>query len=282
MLYSSSQKIEDITVFCLAKKGPQSTQELFELVKIEKKVTLQGFYKVLRKLLEDEIIVKYKNTLSLNTVWVNSLIGLFHGYLLDRPADSSNPLYAQNILNLQEGDKIVCTFKTTHHLDVFWTHLITHLLAKTRHPELLLYNCHSWFFFVREEAEKNMFGWLASHKIRTYMAMGGDTISDNIVRDYVTGPYTQVAGGARLGIADNVHPTIIDSFIIRTVYTPNFSAEVKKVFKNSTSAAMTRKGLQEALRKFPRCKIIVVRSEKEAATYRKKFKKYFHLPAQNA
>lgn len=72
MLLSTNPDIKE-TIIALLAKGAVDSTELQKMVEEKKKVTKQGFYKALRELLAEEVVVKNKQLVVLSNLWVNKL-----------------------------------------------------------------------------------------------------------------------------------------------------------------------------------------------------------------
>lgn len=72
MLLTTNPGIKE-TIIALLAKGVIDSTKLQKQVEENKKVTKQGFYKALRELIAEEVVVKNKQLVALSNLWVNKL-----------------------------------------------------------------------------------------------------------------------------------------------------------------------------------------------------------------
>ena len=167
----------------LSIKNRLTSKEIFDFFvkKYTKKMTLQGFYKVIRKMLNDRILLKEGMLLSLDSFWVNKVMEFskrIEKTYLQTEASSANIL-------LEEGESRVLEFENIISMDNLWVHglnLARYFYAKNDCPDKNAYsrNYFSVFHIARTESESVNLQYFESSKMEWYMASGSDTFLNHL------------------------------------------------------------------------------------------------------
>ena len=131
MFLTSKQDIKESIISLLA-KGAVDSIDLQNQVSAQKNVTKQGFYKALRELIEEEVVVKNKQLVALNNSWVNKMENFVSTIDTEYQREDS-------FLNLEEGESLVYHFKSLASLDVLWMHYFYIIAKKESDKDILLY-----------------------------------------------------------------------------------------------------------------------------------------------
>lgn len=226
--YEKKPSPEGIILDILSRKPGLTSKEVYEffLAKYEPGMTLQGFYKILRQLLQDRVVVKSNGTLSLYSAWVQNLVAF-----ADRAAQTylSNELTKATIV-LEEGEKKTFSFEKVTDMDTFWDHaLLTIASYYDDHecPDKHAYskNFYSWIQLLRTDGSMQLANLYAQMGIHWYMASGSHTFLNRIVTqqhaasNFHFALYDKLAGYGEG--EDNFHVTILGDFVFETKV-PNY------------------------------------------------------------
>lgn len=186
MIFDSRLEVntpESIILDILSIKNRLTSKEIFDFFvkKYTKKMTLQGFYKVIRKMLNDRILLKEGMLLSLDSFWVNKVMEFskrIEKTYLQTEASSANIL-------LEEGESRVLEFENIISMDNLWVHglnLARYFYAKNDCPDKNAYsrNYFSVFHIARTESESVNLQYFESSKMEWYMASGSDTFLNHL------------------------------------------------------------------------------------------------------
>ncbi|MFH1192560.1 MAG: hypothetical protein V1655_03740 [bacterium] len=187
MLYDSrieNNTSESIVIDLLSKKPRLTTGELYDfyIAKAKKKITIQGFYKLIRQMLDRRILVKEATHLSLDSFWINDLLNLAEtvkqNYL-------ENKIGAANII-LEEGESKIFDFENIMAMDNFWCHSLNTVInfyLKNEHKDKNGYsrNFYSLFQIARTISENILAGAYQSVDAQWYMASGSQTFLNKLV-----------------------------------------------------------------------------------------------------
>jgi hypothetical protein len=174
---------ESLILDILATKPKLTSKEIFDFFakRYQKKMTIQGFYKVLRKMLTDRILLKEGQHISLDSFWINKVIefskNIQETYLEEKAS-------AANIL-LKEGESKDFEFENVISMDNLWSHslnLVRIYYESQQHPDKNVYsrNYFAIFHISRTESESANIQYFESSKMEWYMASGSDTFLNRL------------------------------------------------------------------------------------------------------
>ncbi len=187
MLYDSrieNNTSESIVIDILSKKPRLTTSELYDfyVVKKTKKITIQGFYKLIRQMLNRRILVKEGAHLSIDSFWINNLLNLTEtvkqNYLKNKNS-------AANII-LEKGESKTFDFENIMAMDNFWCHglnTIINFYNGEKHKDKNGYsrNFYSLFQIARTTSENILAGAYQSVDAHWYMASGSQSFLNKLV-----------------------------------------------------------------------------------------------------
>ncbi len=175
---------ESVILHILSTKVRLTSKELFEFFtkQYSKSMTLQGFYKVVKKMLDDRILVKEGLLVSLDSFWVNRVIEFskrIENLYLQTNSNSPNIL-------LEEGENKVFEFENIMAMDNLWCHglnIVRNYYTNNKHKDINAYsrNYYSVFQIARTESENVTTKSFEDSKMNWYMASGSNTFLNKIV-----------------------------------------------------------------------------------------------------
>lgn len=139
-----------------------SREKEFILTELQKsKVSIQGIYKALRSLKEQEIVTIHGRSISLSLWWIDKELGR-----LNRMARMyQSAARTSSFLDLRPGEYVKLRFRTLRELELYWTQAF--LLIEEELPiSLPTYSVapHDWFYYARPETDAL---WLRRQKSRS-------------------------------------------------------------------------------------------------------------------
>lgn len=268
MLLSTKPDIKE-TIISLLAKGSIDSTELQKEVSIQKKVTKQGFYKALRELVAEEVVVKNKQLVALNNFWVNKMQAFTAS--IDKQYQSED-----SFLNLEEGESLIYHFKTLSSLDVLWMHYFYIIAKKEPTEPIVFYNAHEFWSLFRFAEENAMYEWIHKTERKMYGVIGGATPLDRSTTEYVNQYELQFAYEPNVGMAKNYFTSVIGDYILDTILDMNTANAIDKLYqKHTVWNEEVAKELGEILSRLKRSKVVIYRNKKKAEQLRKKLMKYF-------
>jgi len=177
MLAGQNERVDDRIVEALAERPAQTAAELLKKVQpsIENKLTVQGWYKALRRLIAQEVLIKTGKTYSLNTRWIRSVMRWSER--AERSHLTHPPLPT---IRLPRGrERVTYHFKNLLEMDVFWGHLLVYIAAHAKKPRVLYaYNPHFWFYLAHEQAEQEYNKGMNDFGVQTMLLIGSKSFLD--------------------------------------------------------------------------------------------------------
>jgi hypothetical protein len=249
MIYDSRIKNnppESLILDILGNKPKLTTKEIFEYFskRYPKKMTIQGFYKVIRKMLFDRILLKEGTHISLDSFWINKVIefskNIEKTYLQEKTISG-------NIL-LEEGESKDFEFENIMAMDNLWSHslnLVRNFYETKGHSDKNVYsrNYFAVFQIARTESESANTQYFESSKMQWYMASGSNTFLNRLPSRLVEGEnYHQFIFDFELYNKDRESPieknywtTVIGDFVFE-VRLPNYIFElIENIFEDIQS-----------------------------------------------
>ncbi len=268
MLLSKNPDIKE-TIISLLAKGAVDSTELQKQVSEHKKVTKQGFYKALRELVVDEVVIKNKQLVALSNVWVNK-VQVFTASI-DKEYQSED-----SFLNLQEGESLVYHFKSLASLDVLWMHYFYIIAKKESDKPFIFYNSHEFWSLFRFAEENAMYEWVANTGRKTFGVIGGNTDMDRATTAYVKKYGIEFAYEEKMSLPKNYYTSVIGDYILDTILDMNTANAIDLLYKNNTVwNESVAQQLQAILKNLKRSKVVIYRNKKKAEMLRRKLMKYF-------
>ena len=268
MLLSTKPDIKE-TIISLLAKGSVDSIDLQKQVSEQKNVTKQGFYKALRELVTEEVVIKNKQLVALSNVWVNKIQAFTSS--IDKQYQSED-----SFLNLEEGESLIYHFKSLASLDVLWMHYFYIIAKKEPTEPFLFYNSHEFWSLFRFEEENAMYEWVSNTGRNSYGVIGGNTALDRNTTAYVKKYGIEFAYEDKMSMPKNYFTSIIGDYILDTILDMNTANEIDRLYKNNLEwNEGVAKQLAAILKNLKRSKVVIYRNKKKAEMLRKKLMKYF-------
>lgn len=268
MLLSTKPDIKE-TIISLLAKGSIDSIELQKEIMFKRKITKQGFYKALRELVQDEVVVKNKQLVALSNLWVNKLQSFITQ--VDEQYKQSSEFIA-----LQEGENITYHFKTLESLDLFWMHQFFLIAKQFPKEPTLFYNSHEFWSLFRNKEQILLYSWIRGQKRKTYFVIGGTSTLDKETTSHISSYGLDIYYEENTGLKKNYYFTVIGEYIIATILDMNTTNAINALYKKySKWTEETQNELTYILSRLKRSKVIIERNKKKSEQLRKKLMKYF-------
>ena len=176
MLASEKQTVDDKIVQILSDKPAQTAAEIFQRVEkqLKKKPTVRGWYKALRRLVAQEVLVKDKKTYSLNARWLLSVVRWMER--AEKSHLGHSPVQAVQLPD--EGKRITFHFKNLIEMDAFWGHLLMRIASQTKKPIYYCYAPHFWYYLAHGQAESEFHKGMKQFRVQMRYLIGSDSFLD--------------------------------------------------------------------------------------------------------
>lgn len=263
MIYSKQKYLEDFIIERLA-IGESRVEVLYiEYSQLYKSVTKQAIYKALRKLCADEIVIKHKDTFSINNIWKKRVVNLL---------ENSN-----RFPSLKEGESISYSFKSFKQLDEYWKHIQQGSSEKAKTTYFFCPHQYWWFVPGRRESEINFYKLFEQNKEYAVLLLGGRSKTDMEMKKLLSSDFIQVHPEESHGLKMTDSLTIKNDLIIRTRLSLAASAIINNIFNLNLQYQETEKLLEKFFKKSIAVRILIERNQKKAEKLRKQIGKYFFI-----
>lgn len=263
MIFSPQTSVEEFIIESLASKNLTAKQLLFLHNKNHRRVTLQAAYKVLHKLVIEEILLKHKNEYALSNIWRQRVVSL-----LDQK---------QAVPILGESESIVYSFKSLAQLDEYWKHIQE---GAKEESEVTYFFCpHQYWWFVpgRRESEMNFYKTFIENKTTAVLLIGGLTNTDKETKKVISNEFVQVHLDTNDGLRMTDSITIKNNLIITTRLPMSISNTINTIFDKNLSSDDTEVLLHDVFKKKIPVRIIIEKNTKKADKLKKQIGKYFYI-----
>ncbi len=258
--------------------GEQEGPALFErILKTCPQASKETFYRILRTLLSQEVVNKHGKIYELNRHWLHRLYR-FSKKHIEVKTDTGT----KGILSMNEGDKITYTFKNPNLMGIYWAHTYDMIFEKhdAKIP-ILIFHPHQWLIYTRTESETFFLNRFAEDKKLVFFTIGGTTHLDKKFRLDWSHDFRQITTGVTYGLDSTTYINVLGDFIFKVQTSKKFGADIDVFFKkNKVMTSEALMGLQALCNRKDKVKMTLIKSKKESAKWRSKFKKYFFITKQ--
>lgn len=241
------------------------------LAAVQKKESLskETFYRILRKLLAEEVVTKYRGTYQLNRHWMHRIYRFAKKHIETEAPES--------ILSFKDGDSVTYRFKTPNQMGIYWAH--TYDIIFDQHDPsvpILIFHPHEWLIHTRTASEKLFLNRFTDDKKTAIFSIGGTSKIDKQFKKEWSGPFVQVSNGINHGLKNTEYLNVLGDFIFKVTLTKRFGDRLDAFFTNNPSITEHNiRELQRLCNGDEKVRMVLTRSKKEAAKWHAKFDRHF-------
>ena len=280
-LQNPNPSLQSTILDILSIRPKQTVKELYGmfLQKNKRKISIQAFYTVIKKMVVQRILVKEEHALTIDASWIDALLRfseiLKKNYLLNEASVS-------NIV-LRPGEARKFTFETVMAMDNFWTHaLIITLYNYRQNPDIddgnvYGYNHHSWFQIARTGQEQGLVKAYGQIGMKYYVLSGSRSFLDNAVADIVESKnfnYKTIEPSEIFKI--NYYLTVVGDIIFETQLPKYIYELMEEIYKKVTNISeFERQEIIKLIQLPAKTVLTISHDKKKAKQLREAIKKYF-------
>lgn len=276
MLQSATSLIEQHTVRALT-QGPQTARAIFvSLKKKQVDCSLQGLYRILRKLIAAGVITKQKKQYSIALSWFLDLQAMVKSmestYLKSSNTEQLIPTKARALR---------WRFTDLQQLNTFWSHLLLNVCKETGSQHSLHYYPHAWHAVLFEPHSIQFSNALSQLVPRSYVVHGYRTYLNQLVSRIMADPYPQkhiyvASAQERIHQEEHTYVDVIEDYVISVKLDDETVALLQKLFVKTTAGQdIDALLLAEVLNHKPDARVLIQHSTKKARAIRRKFTELF-------
>ena len=269
------KKTEEYIVETLHKGGQSGPALLVVVLKNDHSISKETFYRILRKLLNEEVLNKNKSVYQLNRHWLQRVYRFSKKHI-----ETNQGTDADNILSFEEGDKISYKFKNPNLMGIYWAHTYDMIFEMhDSHIPILIFHPHEWLIHTRVESESFFLSRIAEDKKMVLFAIGGNTQLDKTFKKGWENKFLQIATGIDYGLKRTEYVNVLGDFIFKVSTSKKFGDDLETFFKTHTEMDdKNRAELEKLCNRKDATRMVFTRSKKEAEKWRAKFKKHYYMP----
>ncbi len=267
MILGRKKALHDHIIECLLIK-PLTVLELQQVLFLNKmRPTIQGIYKTLRDLVQNDIVVKQKQHYSISNVWREKAANLFA---------------AKSRFRLSEGEDVTYRFRRLEHLDAFWKHTLADIGLETNHYPIFHFTPHQFWSLVpgRKGSEHEYYADLERSKILAYTIVGGNDPCDKIVRNSLRTNFHQIFLDPLINFNRRDHISSIGNYVLTTRISPRLAKQIDDVYRSTLDEESLSIKLGLLFQKPGIITLIVENNHQKAFSIRKKLSTNFHIPLE--
>ena len=236
-------------------------------------VSLQNLYRLVGRLIDQQVLVRSGGKLFLNAVWLSHIMQFAQRaeqHYLTAPGDAVE-------LPAKEGGQSEYAGDSLRGLDSIWNDILLRFVDAVEERSWYAFNSHPWYNLGMFETELRLYQGLHARGIRTYMLFGGGTFldryGDSLIR--TEGLVTAVAGEAPFAREDYA-VWAAGEYLLEVVMSPLIARHFSFFFNRIESLEQYHPRLfADVFRMRERCSVKVSRSRKRADEVRRAIRPYF-------
>lgn len=276
MLYSKKLNLSDRIVEFLAFQPGSTLQEMRRTVEVSTGVlSFQAWYKSLKKLASEGIVVKSARRYSLNSAWVNHLDKLVYfakdNYLVGKNRRGFK-------LPTPALPKQVIRFPDLLTMDTFWGHVATILVAQNPKEVFYFYNPHTWFFVAHRFEAESYFASLDFLKAKSYTVVGSRSSIDLWSEKFHNMKFAEYYCSPKPIFENNLYLTVIGPYVVEVRIKKQTALRLDKLFSETVFDPNKEEppaGLEDHFLGKSPSKMILSLDEDKAKILRTRLSKYF-------
>lgn len=276
MILGNNKDLENTLLLTLANSKSSTVPQIAtELNKKGFKPTVQGIYRVLRKLQLEGVIVKEGENYTIRIPWILDM-DAFVKTIEEKYLKSQ---YFQTLIPTKEKEKRSWNFTNIFKLNDFWSQLILIPIKNSKEKILLNYTPHAWFHLIQTHQEYQYIKSSTAHLNKTYTIIAGKEYLDEWATQFWKDHNIEyfLAPKNRWLLEDrSKYLCIIDDYVFTVKLDPNITKDIDELYTRVKSA--DKLNINEVLGVFQKRikgKLILEKNAKLAEQYKGRFEKLF-------
>lgn len=228
-------------------------------------VTIQGVYKALRELINEDIILKQGKEYFINNSWRD---------------DVEKLISQRSRFVLRPGEEIKYRFKKIENTDSFWKNIFGDIKNEIGKFPVFHFTPHQFWILLRERAQSELeyYDELNKKSIFGYTLIGGETELDNKAKQLLSSEYHQSHADDKVSLNRKDHVTVLGDYIIITRLPGSFAMAIDALYKKCNSETELIVGLEKIFKRSGNIVMIIKNSSEKAKKLRKTISQDFYIP----
>jgi len=277
MLFTENQTIKELIVQELSCSPHSTLEELIKNIspKLKQKITLQGWYKALKGLITQGIIIKEKKKYILNTSWVVDALQWSY-YLKNVYIDKEK----EKVIALpqKEKEKMVYKFPDLLAMNSFWAHLLVYIGSrKPKDPIIYAYNPHFWFYLAQSAVERQYNRGLEAYGVKVWIIIGSNSFLDKWNSQFFEKTSIEYYFAQKPFYSDGTkYINYFDDYLIEIKLKKEMAKKIDQLFKKTTSLSdISQLELIGLFQEKSPCIVTITKDKQKGEIFKRKIKRYF-------
>lgn len=265
MLASTQPGSEDLVLQYLLENPAQSTKNITQGLHANGvQISLPGVHKLVRKMLDKEVLIKKDKKIFVSQEWLLRLQKL---------------LPSQSAFELGAGESIRWVFNDLSHLDAFWKHIVFQVLADYPNEPVFMAAPHGFWPYApeRQMSEKDFYEYFPAHDRHVYYAIAGQTAADQYMRDYLSGSHVHVES-TRFSRDPLAHIVIIGDLVSTTKLSKKDEDRIHMLYERNLSQKKFQVEITKMLAEVRRATFVMEHNTQKAREFRRLISRDFAIP----
>jgi hypothetical protein len=273
MLLQAKENLEELIVKMLAEKPNLLASDIHkEIIKTNKRYSLQAVYKELRKLHRGGVIVKTGQKYNLRLPWAIEFVSLAdsisHAYL-------DSPSMASILPDIHK--KEIWHFNNLLKMNDFWGHLLLILVQQSKKKILLGWNHHLWFHLAQTKQEEQYIKSLGLADGKLYLIVGSDSYLDKWAEKFLNKKVVQYFFGKSNFEKDySKYINVIDDYLLIIKLDKKMTRMIEGLYQKTKSAEdIDFSTVFDIFNRKTNVSIWLEKNPKKTDIVRRRFKRFF-------
>jgi hypothetical protein len=269
----ATETVEETIVELLRNQEMGGKKLRAELEKKGISVSSQAVYNALKKLTQQEVVLKKRTSYGLNYVWLKRLSAFSKV-----PSDSeSSALF--RLEDLHEGDSVTYHFKDLNSAGAFWMHIHQIILDSLMPNEIAaLYSTNEWTSVVRAPQDMEWAETAAKSNKLTLFAIGKSNQHNKSYKSKYESGNLIISVGNDYGFPLGYYLNVFNDYIVELIVPSSVEGKITQIFKEITKPADLRSALNAIDSKGLKIKLVIKKNHSQAKRLFRKVAKDFYIP----
>jgi hypothetical protein len=225
-----ADELVDAILRVVAAQPGISVADLHAALKKKRGVTLQHLYRKVNQLIEEEILIKRKGTLTVNLMWLTYL-----EYFVSEAKQSMAKNTALKLFPLKKGQRLTFNATTINGVQTLWHHLLVQLHHVAPQSHLYKYYSHAWWVWNKRTLDVAFYKKIYASGVRCLWLYGNNTYLD---REAVTMYPNLIESRISLDVQfpeEGYNLNVYGDYVFECIFPPSIARHFELVFTSVTS-----------------------------------------------
>lgn len=261
----------DAILEAVALKPGITVSELLEaLAEKDQKITLQHLYRTVKKLCDDQILLKTKGELRVNLLWLTYL-----QYFAERTKKTLLENQAERVFPLKVNQRVSFKVDTLHEVQTLWNHLLIQLYRHSPEKYLFKYYSHAWWQIGRHALDTGFYRKIKEKGVSCFWLYGNDTYLDREAASKHKNLYASRIDPAPPFPKQGYNINVYGEYVIECIFPEVIAAQFDALFAAKTAKEFNEQLFSDLFSLKGPYKVTVWRTPKQAPALREKIGRLF-------